>query len=410
MIRFTQKLKEYMVCYKFFFILLLYVVIPCYITVGAESELSQEDMEVLLRKAYDKLSPEQKKLRKYRRHRARAIGGDPSEEVSGQYWFQRKYFDLKYEIDKLNVLSAQVEHLFDLQRQASVLFTEDASMQAFAAKFGAEKATPYRISIWLFLLKKNDELVRNLEMRLLARQEDLPEFTSLQHEIAEALEQRKELAKALREAVGTQENADNYLLPLCSLIMSTPEQQTMVFEVLQDRWSDRPVSFSELEAAQLADYRQALLKLKAALAGLEPSPEAIADLLVLQERWDELLKQYDSVLSKPELKNFTRTHKIWMLLAFQEVNNDIFRTTKEGKRPSVLIGEPIDKLPPARKNSVLLFRKLETETRNLFYDLNDAEDYLAPIFWIAENGTTQVAVDYVFIDRVFEEELLKSLE
>ena len=92
------------------------------------------------------------------------------------------------------------------------------------------------------------------------------------------------------------------------------------------------------------------------------------------------------------------------------MNNDIFRTTKEGKRPSVLIGEPIDKLPPARKNSVLLFRKLETETRNLFCDLNDAEDHLVPIFWIAENGTTQVAVDYVFIDRAFEEELLKSLE
>ena len=65
---------------------------------------------------------------------------------------------------------------------------------------------------------------------------------------------------------------------------------------------------------------------------------------------------------------------------------------------------------PLEKNSVLLSRKLETETRNLFYDLNDAEDYLAPIFWIAENGTTQVAVDYVFIDRAFEEELLKSLE
>ena len=118
-----------MVCYKFFFILLLYVVIPCYITVGAESELSQEDMEVLLRKAYDKLSPEQKKLREYRRHRARAIGGDPSEEVSGQYWFQRKYFDLKYEIDELNVVLAQVDRLSDLQRQASVLFTEDASMR-----------------------------------------------------------------------------------------------------------------------------------------------------------------------------------------------------------------------------------------------------------------------------------------
>ena len=76
----------------------------------------------------------------------------------------------------------------------------------------------------------------------------------------------------------------------------------------------------------------------------------------------------------------------------------------------MLIGEPIDKLPPARKNSVLLFRKLETETRNLFYDLNDAEDYLAPIFWIAENKTAQIAIDYVFIDRAFEEELLKSLE
>ena len=135
---------------------------------------------------------------------------------------------MKYEIDKLNVVSAQVEHLSDLQRQALILFTEDAALRAFAAKFGVEKVAPYRISIWLFLLRKNDELVRNLEMRLLARQEDFPEFTSLQHEIAEALEQRKELAKALREAVGTQENADNYLLPLCSLIMSNPEQQTMV--------------------------------------------------------------------------------------------------------------------------------------------------------------------------------------
>ena len=260
-------------------------------------------------------------------------------------------------------------------------------------------------------MRKNDELVRDLEKRLLSKQEDLPEFTSLQHEIAEALEQRKELAKALREAVGTQENAGNYLLPLCSLIMSTPEQETMVFEALLDRWSGHPASFSGLESAQLADYRQALLKLKAALAGLEPSPEAIADLLVLQERWNELLKQYDSVLSKPELKNFTRTHKIWMLLSFQVANGDIFRSTRDHKWISAAVGyRTIDDLPPIRKNSVLLSRKLEAETRNLFCDLNDAEDHLEPIFWIAENGTTQVAVDYVFIDRVFEEELLKSLE
>ena len=118
----------------------------------------------------------------------------------------------------------------------------------------------------------------------------------------------------------------------------------------QDRWSDRPASFSESEAAQLADYRQALLELKAALASLEPSPETIVDLLVLQERWNELLKQYDSVLSKPELKNFTRTHKIWMLLSFQVANGDIFHSTRDNKWVSAAVGyRTIDDLPPIRK-------------------------------------------------------------
>ena len=115
--------------------LLCIVTMRC-LAVEAEGELSQEEMMALLQKLHDRLSPEQKKMREYQNNRLWAISGDSSEEISGQYWFQRKYFDLKYEIDKLNVVSAQVEHLSDLQRQASILFTEDAALRAFSAKFG----------------------------------------------------------------------------------------------------------------------------------------------------------------------------------------------------------------------------------------------------------------------------------
>ena len=118
------KRKIFMAAFR----LLCIVTVHC-LAVEAEGELSQEEIMALLQKLHDSLSPEQKKMREYQNNRLWAISGDSSEEISGQYWFQRKYFDLKYEIDELNVVLAQVDRLSDLQRQASVLFTEDASMR-----------------------------------------------------------------------------------------------------------------------------------------------------------------------------------------------------------------------------------------------------------------------------------------
>ncbi|WP_176013994.1 hypothetical protein [Victivallis sp. Marseille-Q1083] len=63
--------------------LLCIVTMRC-LAVEAEGELSQEEMMALLQKLHDRLSPEQKKLREYRKHKAWVINADPSEEISGQ--------------------------------------------------------------------------------------------------------------------------------------------------------------------------------------------------------------------------------------------------------------------------------------------------------------------------------------